>query len=139
MSRTIATLGDIYGSASVATFSQGNVGPNNMAKGGSAALSGADISNSGSAPNPIQVLPQLAGTIFGNGVFQIMAIIVVAIGIYALIRTKVPSWEEDFGTPRLSVGSFVSIGFQAWIFFAIFNSILRKYNIPGLSGISKVT
>lgn len=135
--RTVATLGDIYGPDSGSTFYNANNGPAAAAGTSSGGMS-PDMSGASSAASisPISVLSGWKGTILGSGVFQWFMIAFVAIGIYALAKKHVPSVEEELGTPRISIPSFLSVGVQAFLFLAIVKTLLKKYNVPGLSGLA---
>jgi hypothetical protein len=96
---------------------------------------GASNSAVAAAINPVQVAQGIDGTIWGNGVFQFCVIIATVIGVYALAKRHVPNLESDLAVPRVSLSSFWSIGFQALIFFVLIKTLLKKYNVPGLSGL----
>lgn len=135
--RSIATVGDIYGPDSGSTFYNQNNG-SIAGPAGTTIGAGPDQSGAGatSAIKPVAFLSGIDGTIFGNPIFQFFVIVIVGIGIYALAKKHVPSVESEFGTPRISVPSFLSTGFMAFVFFILVKSALKKVNIPGLSGLA---
>lgn len=133
--RSIATLGDIYGPDAGTTFYNNNAG---------AEVGMAGTGNGGATPDmashaavsPISTFSGIRGTLIGNGVFQWFMILFVAVGVYALAKRHVPNIESDLSVPRISIPSFWSIGIQAFLFLVIVKTLLKKYNIPGLSGLA---
>ncbi len=140
--RTIATLSDIYGSDSGPTFfnsingSAPGMQGTNQTSTGAPDMAGGGGTTTAAAINPVPVLSNIQGTLWGSGVFQLMIIIVTIIGIYALAKRHVPNLESDLSVPRVSLSSFWSIGAQAFVFLVIVKTLLKKYSIPGLSGLA---
>jgi hypothetical protein len=138
--RTIATTGDIYGPDAGSTFYNNNnntVGLAGTANGSPASAGGTDGSGGDlSSINPVSVASNIQGTLLGNGVFQWCMIAVVLIGTYALVKKYVPNVESNLAVPRVSIPSWLSIGVQAFLFLVVVKTLLKKYNIPGLSGLA---
>lgn len=133
--RSIATLGDIYGPDAGTTFYNNNAGADvGMAGTGNG---GATPDQAGhAAVSPISTFSGIRGTLLGNGVFQWFMILFVAVGVYALAKRHIPNIESDLSVPRISIPSFWSIGVQAFLFLVIVKTLLKKYNVPGLSGLA---
>lgn len=133
--RSIATLGDIYGPDAGPTFYNNNAGADvGMAGTGNGGAT-PDMAST-AAVSPISTLSGIRGTLIGNGVFQWFMILFVAVGVYALAKHHVPNVESNLSVPRLSIPSFWSIGVQAFLFLVVVKTLLKKYNVPGLSGLA---
>jgi hypothetical protein len=148
MGRLIASTSDIYGSTAGPTFFQQNSGPESAARGTSTSATvggtnsgGYTTGSSGSdgavgAISPVSVATGIQGTIIANPVFQWCVILVVTFAVYHWAKRAIPGMEGELGTPRVSVSAFLSIGVQAWLFIILVNTLLKKYNVPGLSGLA---
>jgi hypothetical protein len=130
------TIGSIYGSGSSPSYygedlngpvadADGNIGPIPQAANVDNAVHGVKGSTN--------LAPGLAGTIFGEPVTHLFVLGFMAIGIYYVIHRTVPGVEEHLATPRIGIGSFLSIGIQAMLFLALTKIVAARYHVPGLS------
>jgi len=133
--RSIATLGDIYGPDAGTTFYNNNAGAD-VGMAGTGNGTATPDQAGGAAVNPVSTFSGIRGTLIGNGVFQWFMILFVAVGVYALAKRHIPNVESDLSVPRISIPSFWSIGVQAFLFLVIVKTLLKKYNVPGLSGLA---
>lgn len=139
--RTIATVGDIYGPDAGQTFyneNNGAIAGQQGTNNGSPTQDngGAGASVGGSSINPVATAQGIQGTILSNGVFLWFLIAFTLIGIYAWAKKVVPNVEGDLAVPRVSIPAWLSIGVQAFLFLVLVKTILKKYNVPGLSGLA---
>jgi hypothetical protein len=132
LSSAFDTLGSFYGPQNAPA----NNPSNNPSTGSStvvAAMTGAPPEQQ--TVQTINLLPQLKGTVLGMPVTHLFLLIAVGLVIYYFVHRHVPDIESKISTPRVGLGSFFSIGFQALVFIVVMKVVFTKIKIPGLSDV----
>jgi hypothetical protein len=128
------TLGSVYGPTSSPSYDSSALkAAAPSAKTTGAALSATPEGASGAPVNSTNILPQIEGTLLGSPVGALFVLIFAGVGLYYLMHRHIPGLEKELATPRVGLGAFFSIGFQATVFIVLAKIIFTKYRIPGVT------
>lgn len=129
--KTFDTTGSLYGPTSGPSYYSSDLSAH------SAKTVGAALVSTPSAPsspvNALDVFPLLSASPFGTPVGGFVLVLLAVIGVYTVWHKYGKTAESDLGTPRIGLGSFLSIGFQAALFLFAMKTVLTKYHIAGVS------